>query len=155
MLTKTFHGTAIAIIAALVAVGASPLQAREPAYGGIGATIARFNAARAHGLGKPPAGMTYYRVDGIRNGRVVDYHVVVGWKSGRSTSELLAQLAGLELPSDAKLVVPYNGFCATYRSRWLGRVVGLPTIQVSAPTHAWWNGVWAGRGPTPRAGCKG
>ena len=42
MLTKTFQVAAVAIIAALVAVGASPLQARGPAYGGIGATIADF-----------------------------------------------------------------------------------------------------------------
>ncbi len=47
MLPKTFQVAAVAIIAALVAVGASPLQAREPAYGGIGATIAHFNAAHA------------------------------------------------------------------------------------------------------------
>ena len=154
MLTKTFQVAAVAIIAALVAVGASPLQAREPAYGGIGATIAHFNAAHANRPGKPSAGTVYYRIDTTRNGRVEDYHVVVGWKSKRSTSALLALLTGRELPSDAKLVNPYNGFCATYRSRWLGRVIGLPDIQVAAPEHAWWNGVWAGRGP-PGTGCKG
>ena len=79
MLPKTFQVAAVAIIAALVAVGASPLQAREPAYGGIGATIAHFNAAHANGRGNPPAGTTYYRIDRARNGRVEDYHVVVGW----------------------------------------------------------------------------
>ena len=129
-------------------------QGGEQSYAGIGATVAEFRAAHATTSGRPPAGATYYRIDGIHNGRVVDYHVVVGWKAGRSTSAILARLTG-ELPSDAKLVVPYNGFCATYRSRWLGRVIGLPNIQVSAPTHAWWNGVWAGRGPSPRGGCKG
>ena len=60
MLTTTFQVAAVAIIAALVAVGASPLQAREPAYGGIGATVAHFNAAHANGRGNPPAGTTYY-----------------------------------------------------------------------------------------------
>jgi hypothetical protein len=144
---------AAAAVAALVTAGASPLQAREPAYGGIGATIAQFNAAHANSPGKPPVGTTYYRVDGTRNGRVEDYHVVVGWSSKRSTSELLARLTGRELPSDAKLVKPYNGFCAVYRSRWLGRVIGLPTIDVSAPKHAGWNGAWAGRGAG--TGCKG
>lgn len=130
-------------------------QGGEQTYAGIGATVAAFRAAHATTSGSPPAGATYYRIDRIRNGRVVNYHVVVGWKAGRSTSAILARLTGRELPSDAKLVVPYNGFCATYRSRWLGRVIGLPIIQVSAPTHAWWNGVWAGRGPSPRGGCKG
>jgi hypothetical protein len=47
-----------------------------------------------------------------RNGRVDDYHVVVDWNSKRSTSALLARLTGRELPSDAKLIKPYNGFCA-------------------------------------------
>src|SRR6476620_3659221 len=116
-------------------------QGRAETYAGIGATVAEFRAAHATTSGRPPAGAIYYRIEGIRNGRVVGYHVVVGWTAGRSTSALLAALTGRELPSDAKLVVPYNGFCATYRSRWLGRVVGLPNIQVSAPTHAWWNGV--------------
>ena len=44
-------GTACAAAALLVLggneVAASPLQAREPAYGGIGATIAQFTAAHA------------------------------------------------------------------------------------------------------------
>jgi hypothetical protein len=151
MLTKTFPVAAVAIIAALVAVGASPLQAREPAYGGIGATIAHFNAAHANRPGNPPAGTTYYRVDRTRNGRVEDYHVVVGWKSKRNTSELLARLTGRELPSDAKIVRAYAGYCAIYRSPWLGRVTGLPYITVYAPKNSWWNGVWAGLGPA----CKG
>ena len=144
MLTKTFQVAAVAIIAALVAVAASPLQAREPAYGGIGATIAQFNAAHPNRPGKPSAGTIYYRIDTTRNGRVEDYHVVVGWKSKRSTSALLARLTGRELPSDAKIVNPYNGFCAMYRSRWLGRVIGLPDIQVAAPNTP--GGMACGRG---------
>ena len=130
-------------------------QGGEQTYAGIGATVADFRAAHATTAGRPPAGATYYRIERIHNGRVAGYHVVVGWTAGRSTSAILARLTGRGLPSDAKLVVPYNGFCATYRSRWLGRVIGLPIIQVSAPTHAWWNGVWTGRGPSPRGGCKG
>jgi len=151
MLTKTSQVAAVAIVASLVAAGASPLQAREPAYGGIGATIAHFNAAHANRRGKPPAGTTYYRIDRTRNGRVEDYHVVVGWKSNRSTSGLVARLTGRELPSDAKIVKAYAGDCAIYRSRWLGRVIGLPYITVYASKDTWWNGVWAGLGPA----CKG
>ena len=85
-------------------------QGGEQTYAGIGATVAAFRAAHATTSGSPPAGATYYRIDRIRNGRVVNYHVVVGWKAGRSTSAILARLTGRELPSDAKLVVPYNGF---------------------------------------------
>ena len=77
--------------------------------------------------------------------------MVVGWKLKRSPSELLARLTGRELPSDAKIVKAYDGYCAIYRSRWLGRVIGLPYITVYAPKHGWWNGVWAGLGPA----CKG
>jgi hypothetical protein len=148
-------------VALLVCVGAlaaeaAPAAHRAPApYGGIGATVAQFKAAHATAPGRPPAGTTYYRIDQVRNGRVMDYHVVVGWKSARTTTAILARLSGNQLPRDAKLVMPYNGFCATYRSPWLGRVIGLSSIQVSAPTHAWWNGVWAARGPVAREGCRG
>jgi hypothetical protein len=143
-------------VALLICVCAFPAEAAPAApYGGIGATVAQFEAAHATAPGAPPAGTTYYRIDHVRNGRVMDYHVVVGWKSARTATAILARLTGNQLPPDAKLVMPYNGFCATYRSRWLGRVIGLSTIQVSAPTHAWWNGVWAARGHAAQEGCKG
>jgi hypothetical protein len=149
-----------------------PLQARTRSYGGIGATVANFYAANPHGQGKPPAGTTYYRVDRTTGGRVSNYHVVVGWTSKRSASGLLARLTR-ELPRDAQLVKPYNGYCAVYRSRWLGKVVfGLPRrygglrvfrtgyIIVYAPTRAGakrakvgfpWNG--SGASLTPM--CRG
>jgi hypothetical protein len=115
------------LAAAVLALVAAPLQARTPAYGGIGATVANFDAANPHGTGTPPPGTTYYQVDDTRGGRVLAYHVVVGWTSRRSASGLLARLTGRELPTDAHLVKPYNGYCAVYRSRWLGKVLfGLP-----------------------------
>ena len=151
LFTKGPQAAAVAIVAILAALlGASPLQAHDPAYGGVGATIAQFNAAHTNRPGTPPAGTTYYRIERTRNGRVEDYHVVVGWKSKRSTSQLLARLTGQELPSDAKIVKPYNGYCAIYRSRWLARVIGLPYVTVYAPTSGWWNGVWPSLGPACR-----
>jgi hypothetical protein len=97
-------------------------------------------------------------------GRVVYYHVVVGSPPKRSTSALLARLTGQELPSDAKLVKPYNGYCAVYRSRWLGKVVfGLPkhlddgklfrfgyAIVYVNRKGEWWNGVSASDSPICR-----
>src|SRR5262249_19488605 len=119
--------TGVVVIAAILAVGASRLQAQPPSYGGIGATVASFDAAHQNGPGHPPAGITYYRVDWARGGRVLGYHVDVGWRSKRSDAVLLERLTGRQLPADARLVKPYNGYCAVYQSRWLGRVAfGLP-----------------------------
>ena len=57
----------------------------------------------------------------------MDYHVVVGWKSKPSYSEVLARLTGRELPRAAELVQAFNGYCEVYSSRWLGHVIfGLP-----------------------------
>jgi hypothetical protein len=141
-------------VAAIFAFVAAPLQAGTPAYGGVGARLASFDAANAHGVGTPPAGQTYYQVDNTRQGRVTDYHVVVGSPSKRSTSAILARLTGQELPNDAQVVKPYNGYCAVYRSRWLGKVLwGLPrhyfgklerfgyAIVIVNRKGGWWNEV--------------
>ena len=162
----------VVVVAGALLSMAAPLQARAPTYGGIGATVASFDAVNAHGSGKPPTGATYYRVGSTRGGRVLGYSVVVGWRSQRSASGLLARLTGRELPSDAQVVKPYNGYCAVYRSNWLGRVLfGLPRqfgtghvfktgyIIVYAPTPAgakrakvglWWNGASASLVPLCR-----
>ncbi len=98
------------------------------AYGGLGAKLASFSAANLHGIGTPPAGQTYYQVDDSLNGRVSAYHVLVGSTLQLGASAFLARLTkDGKLPSDARLVKPYNGTCAVYRSRWLGKVTfGLP-----------------------------
>jgi hypothetical protein len=93
------------------------------AYGGIGATVADFAAAHPDGLGKPPAGTTYYHINSTRGGRVIGYQVVIGWPARYRPYVVLRRLTGRELPPDAKVVKPYNGYCAIYRSRWLGRRV--------------------------------
>lgn len=171
MYLKHASGVGVVIMTAIFAFVAAPLQARTPSYVGIGATVANFYAVNPHGPGKPPAGTTYYRVDSPSSERVTFYHVVVGWTSRRSASGLLARLTGRGLPRDAQLVKPYNGYCAVYRSRWLGKVVfELPQrfgghvhrtgyIIVYAPTRAgakrakvgfWWNGASASLVPICR-----
>jgi hypothetical protein len=119
--------------------GASPSRASKLPYGGIGATVANFYASNPHGKGKPPVGTTYYRVGTAEHGRVIQYSVVVGWRSGYRASAILRRLTGRrELPSDAHVVQPYDGYCAIYRSRWLSRVTHLhfPYVIVYAPTRA-------------------
>ena len=53
---------------ATLAVDATSVQAQPPSYGGIGATVAGFNAAHQNGPGQPPAGITYYRIEDTRAG---------------------------------------------------------------------------------------
>ena len=153
------------LAAAVLAPIAAPLQAGTLAYGGIGATVANFYAANPHGTGTPPAGTTYYEVDDTRGRRVLAYHVVVGWTTKRRASGLLARLTGRELPTDAHLVKPYNGYCTVYRSRWLGKVLfGLPRrfgtrrvfrtgyiiVYVTQRASANWNGASASLVPICR-----
>ncbi len=140
----------VVTVAAIFAFVAEPLQAETASSSGIGATITRFGAANRNGSGRPPVGATYYRIDGERGGRVSNYHVVVGWKSGqRSGLGLLTRLVR-GLPSDAKAVRPYDGYCAIYRSGWLGKMIGLPYVIVYAPQRYWWNGVSASLNPKCR-----
>lgn len=113
----------VVMLAGGISLFAAPLQAGTPAYGGVGASVASFYAANPNGVGEPSAGKTYYKVDATRNGRVISYHVVVRWTAKRQAQVLLARLTGSNLPRDATLVQPYNGYCAIYESRWLGRAV--------------------------------
>ena len=145
----------VSLVALIVPVTSSPaasVQARTSSYGGIGASVANFTANHLNRPGKPPKGTTYYRIGLTRNGRVWVYHVVVGWTSKRSGPQVLARLTGKQLPADALLVQPYNGYCAVYRSRWLGHVIGLPYIVLYVPEHQpWWsNGATASRAPVCR-----
>jgi hypothetical protein len=129
----TLVGLGVAVIALL----ASPVQAHT-SYAGVGATLASFQAVHRNATGHPPAGVTYFRPTLTHNGRVWVYHVVVGWKTKRDPIRVFSLLAR-DLPLDAQTVTPYNGYCAVYRSRWLGRVTGLPYIVLYAPHSKWWS----------------
>jgi hypothetical protein len=142
----------VAVVLTVATAAASSNKALTPSYGGIGATLGNFEADHQDAAGEPPKGTTYYRVGETRRGRVWVYHVTVGWTQKRSASQLLVRLTGKQLPADAVAVKPYNGYCAVYRSRWLGRVIGLPYIVVYVPEHQrWWtNGATASRAPVCR-----
>ena len=84
MYLKHVSVVGVVIMAAIFASVAAPLQAQTPSYGGIGATVANFNAANPNSVGKPPAGVTYYRVGSTQSGRVSQYHVVIGCMSKRN-----------------------------------------------------------------------
>lgn len=120
-----------------VAFLASPLQART-VYAGVGSTLASFEAAHTNGPGDPPPGVTYFRATVTHDGRVWVYHVVVGWKTKRDPSKVFSLLAR-DLPPDASAVKRYDGYCAVYRSGWLGSVTGLPYIVLYAPHGKWWS----------------
>jgi hypothetical protein len=127
----------IGLVVAITAFLATPLHART-SYAGVGATLASFEAAHPNGPGKPHTGVTYFRATLTHNGRVWVYHVVVGWKTKRDPTKVFSLLAR-DLPPDAKAVKPYDGYCAVYRSSWLGRITGLPYIVLYAPHSKWWS----------------
>ena len=120
--------------AAALLVFAAPLHARALSYGGIGATVAAFSAARPSGAERPRSQSVYYQIDNVRSGRVSNYHVVVNGRQ-RSGQELLTLMTAHGLPTDARMVKAYNGSCAIYQSRWLGHVLYGPYVVVYASSR--------------------
>jgi hypothetical protein len=112
---------------------AAPVSA-QPTYGGIGASVSRFYGQNAHASGKPTLGVAYYRIDDERAGRVAAYHVVLDVKSKLTDAELRRLVTGRELPVDVKEVQGWkyaqlwHGYCAIYKSRWLGRLLYGPYV---------------------------
>ena len=122
------------LVVVLAAFLAAPLSA-QTTYGGIGATISHFNAQNPHGSGTPPAGAAYYRIDDPRWGRAVQYHVEFNPQSKLSTADLKRLMTVGELPADARQIKRWkhgvgNGYCAVYKSRWLGRVLYGPYVVI-------------------------
>ena len=111
---------------------AAPVSAQST-YGGIGASVSRFYGQNARTSGKPPLGVAY-RVDDARAGRVAAYHIVLDAKSKLTNAELRRLVTGRELPVDVKEVQGWKyapiwrGYCAIYKSRWLGRVLYGPYV---------------------------
>ena len=117
----------------LVAAAAAALLARPAAtqtlpYGGIGATVSSFHARNPHDGGTPPIGVADYRVTGTRLRRVQAFSVVVNPNSQLSATQLARLLLGTHLPPDTTTVQPWNGYCIILKSRWLGRMIGLPYL---------------------------
>lgn len=122
-------------ILATSAVAATPKQVkvRNAAYGGIGANVSTFNTQNAHASGNPPVGVAYYRIDTTRDGRVSIFHIVVNDKSRLTGAALKRLVTGHQLPADAEQVQgwkyrPGSGYCAIYKSPWLGRVLFGPYV---------------------------
>lgn len=127
---------------ACVAFLAASVMAQPLSYGGLGARVASFDAQNRHGTGKPPVGVAYYRVTGRRLGRVSAFEAVVNANPKYSSLKLFTLLTGKGLPADAgRVQTPKRdidgGYCEIYKSRWLGRVIGLPyaVMYVSRPSQ--------------------
>ncbi|MFL5960126.1 MAG: hypothetical protein ACJ75G_07690 [Gaiellaceae bacterium] len=134
-------GTLVAVLTLGLVV--APVQAGVR-YGGIGAFVWHFDAQNAHGSATPPVGAAYYRIDDSRAGRVAAYHVALNPQSKLSTAQLKRLVTGSELPTDAEHIKGHwnpaagGGYCAIYKSRWLGRRLYGPYIvlHVSAGDQA-------------------
>jgi hypothetical protein len=124
-------GTLVAVLTLGLVV--APVQAGVR-YGGIGAFVWHFDAQNAHGSATPPVGAASYRIDDSRDGRVAAYHVALNPQSKLRTAELKRRVTARELPRDAKQIkgwkqpVSGDGYCAVYRSRWLGRRLYGPYV---------------------------
>ena len=119
------------VAAAAAALLATPAATQTLPYGGIGATVSNFHARNPHGGGTPPIGVAYYRVTGTRLGRVQAYSVVVNPNAQFSAIQLVRLVLWSHLPADTATVQPWNGYCIIFKSRWLGRVIGLPYLWTS------------------------
>jgi hypothetical protein len=143
-------GTLVA--ASTLSVVAAPLQAGTR-YGGIGAVLSHFEAQNAQGSGTPPLGAAYYRIDDLRGGRVAAYHVALNPQSKLSVTELKRLVTASQLPKDAKQIkgwrhpVSGSGYCAVYRSRWLGRRLYGRYVIVGVSARDQTAGAWVSTAP--------
>ncbi len=121
-------GKRLLVVAAAAAVVATPAATQTLPYGGIGATVFNFDAHNPHGEGTPPLGVAYYRAIGTRFGRVQAYSVIVNPNAQFSAIQLVRLVLWSHLPADTTTIQPWNGYCMIFKSRWLGRVIGLPYL---------------------------
>jgi hypothetical protein len=140
------------LVVVLAACLAAPSSA-QATYGGIGAVLSRFNAQNPHDAGTPPAGVAYYRIDDRRGGRVASYHVVLNPHSNLSSLQLKRLVTARELPADAKQIkgwkhpVGGSGYCAVYKSRWLGRALYGPYVVTWVSAGDQTAGAWVSTAP--------
>jgi hypothetical protein len=126
------------LVAAVAAYVAIPVSAKTGSgyarYGGIGALAQSFYVQNVYASGRPPIGDAYYRVDDKRAGRVAAYHIVLNGQSKLSDAQLRRLVTGRELPADVtqvqgwKYLQVWHGYCAIYKSRWLGRTLYGPYV---------------------------
>ena len=64
------------------------------------------------------------------------FSVVVNPNSQFSAIQLVRLLLGSHLPPDTTTVQSWNGHCVILKSRWLGRMIGLPYLWTWASQPA-------------------
>ena len=94
-------------------------------YGGLGATVRAFYSHNPHGSGRPGIGIAYYKVKATQRGRVTAYQVTTNFKPPPSARERIVLLDGIDLPSDARETKLNGTYCVVWRSRKLGKLIGM------------------------------
>lgn len=130
----------VSLFAALVCVSASVAAGAAVAkgahgYGGLGATVKAFYANNPHGSRFPPLGVAYYKVEGTKHGRVTAYQVTINSKPKTSARGRLFLLDGVDLPSDAHLTKLNSTYCAVWRSKRLGMLIGMQYAAATTTRH--------------------
>lgn len=104
---------------------AAPTEANNPSYGGLGGTVAAFNAQNPHRAGVVAPGVANYTVDATSAaGRVTAYHVEINAPPPFGDRQRIGLLAGTNLPSDAVEIYLRGNTCIVWRSRSLMTLVG-------------------------------
>jgi hypothetical protein len=117
--------------AAGVTGGGAPCIKRS-GYGGLGASVRRFDANNNNSTGpaEPTPGAAWYLVNAIARGCVAAYSVQDSASPPLRTRDML-DLVSPYLPDDAKPVITTPD-CVVYRSAELGRALGLRYAKATA-----------------------
>src|SRR5579884_3940899 len=133
------HVTRILAIASALAVSllvvAAGFGRSERPYGGLGSTVAAFYASNPHGPGAPGLGLAYYHVVSTKHGRVTAYSVVENVKPRDSTRDRMSLTEGINLPADAVATSLNNNTCEVWRSRKLGKLIGMQYAAATSSPH--------------------
>lgn len=135
---QTHAARALAVVAALsvpLALGMNASAQSAGGYAGLGSTVAAFYASNPHGPGVPPVGVAYYHVDATKHGRVTAFHVVENVRPADGTRDRMFLTEGINLPADA---VPTNlngNTCEVFRSRKLGKLIGMQYAAATSAPH--------------------
>lgn len=113
------------VLAAAVTGADRATAARSGGYGGLGAPVRAFYAKNTHGAGIPPLGLVYYAVDATVRGRVSAFHITINARPPFSARERIAQVGGIDLPSDAIETNLNTNHCLVWHSKKLGKLIGM------------------------------
>lgn len=104
-------------------------------YGGLGATIAAFEAQNNTMRGAElAAGVAYYSVDATSsNGRVSEYSVQIKTSPGMDNGTRMSLVMGINLPADQR-TVRSTPHCIDVSSAMLARLIGKRFAHVTTET---------------------